>query len=82
MPPLLVVVSGLPAAGKTTLSKRLSADLGLPHVCRDRMRRSSMTDVHGTLPPDERWRVGAAVDRLVRYGDLLAAIRAEADGGG
>ena len=33
--PLLVLVSGQPASGKTTLAKRLSDELGMPCVSRD-----------------------------------------------
>lgn len=33
--PLLIIVNGLPASGKTTLSKRLGAELGLPVFSRD-----------------------------------------------
>jgi predicted kinase len=33
--PLLVIVNGLPASGKTTLANRLSADLALPVFSRD-----------------------------------------------
>ncbi len=33
--PLLVILSGLPATGKTTLGQRLARDLGLPFVYKD-----------------------------------------------
>lgn len=33
--PLLIIVNGLPASGKTTLAKRLGADLSLPILARD-----------------------------------------------
>lgn len=33
--PLLIIVNGLPGTGKTTLAKRLAADLGLPAFARD-----------------------------------------------
>ena len=36
--PLLVIVSGAPAAGKTTLGKRLAAELGLARLCKDEVR--------------------------------------------
>jgi len=36
--PLLVVVSGVPGGGKTTLARRLAAELRLPHLNRDLVR--------------------------------------------
>jgi predicted kinase len=33
--PLLIIINGLPASGKTTLAKRLGADLSLPILSRD-----------------------------------------------
>ena len=36
--PLLVVVTGMPAAGKTTLAEPLARDLGLPLIARDRIK--------------------------------------------
>jgi predicted kinase len=33
--PLLIIVNGLPGSGKTTLSKRLAGDVGLPVFARD-----------------------------------------------
>jgi predicted kinase len=34
-PPLLLIVNGLPGSGKTTLAKRLAADMALPVFSRD-----------------------------------------------
>lgn len=38
--PLLILVNGLPGAGKTTLAQRLAADLRLPLFSRDRLFES------------------------------------------
>jgi predicted kinase len=38
MPPLLIIVTGQPCAGKTTLARRLAADLDLPLVSRDAIK--------------------------------------------
>ena len=38
MPPLLVIVTGVPAAGKTTLGKRLAPELSLVRLCKDELR--------------------------------------------
>ncbi len=37
-PPLLIIVSGLPASGKTTLARRLAEDLRLPLIGRDEIK--------------------------------------------
>lgn len=67
MPPGLVVVSGYPAAGKSTLSKRLADELGFVLVSRDRMK-PPMTPVLEALPPDSPMRViGMTLDRLINH---------------
>jgi len=40
MMPLLVIVSGLPCAGKTTVGRRLAQDLSLPFVHKDGIKES------------------------------------------
>ena len=42
MPKTLVIFSGLPGSGKTTLAKRLARELHVPYLCID--------DVVGELP--------------------------------
>lgn len=39
-PPLLVVVTGQPGAGKTTLARRIAADLSLPLIYKDGIKES------------------------------------------
>lgn len=36
--PVVVIVGGPPCAGKTTLARRLAADLGLPLMCKDTIK--------------------------------------------
>lgn len=59
----LVIVSGLPAAGKSTLSDRLGRDFGLPVVHRDQLRRYVFDGFHQI--DQVRNLLSAAGDRLV-----------------
>jgi predicted kinase len=52
MGPFLVVVSGLPAAGKSTLSRRLAHDLPAPLISRDKLNTSAFEEIR-RLP--ESW---------------------------
>ena len=45
-----MIVSGAPAAGKTTLGKRLAAELGLARLCKDEVREM----VGDWLPPESQ----------------------------
>lgn len=69
----LVVVSGLPAAGKSTLSSRLGHDLGFPVIHRDRLRRYIFGGFHAI--EEARTLLPAAGDRLV-IGTISAIVRA------
>jgi predicted kinase len=61
----VVVISGLPAAGKSTLAARLSADLGWAWVSRDRLGTSVLGDLADVVPEGEHVRLARAKDRLV-----------------
>jgi predicted kinase len=59
-PPLLVLVSGAPAAGKTTLARRLAPELGLLRLCKDEVRETLGDWLPPTSPPESRALGGAA----------------------
>lgn len=67
--PLLVIVCGKPATGKTTLAARLAADLALPLFTKDRLKET-LFDTLGSA--DRAWsrRLGAASMELL---DQIAA---------
>ena len=64
--PLLVIVSGAPGSGKTTMGARLAAELRVPHLNRDLVRDGLwMTDGDDALVPTERaWHVWMAAVQL------------------
>ena len=72
--PLLLVICGLPATGKTTLGRRLAADLGLPFFSKDDLKET-LFDALGAA--DRAWsrRLGVASFALLRHvtETLLAA---------
>lgn len=63
--PLLLVITGKPATGKTTLGRRLAADLGLPFFSKDEMKET-LFDSLGAA--DRAWsrRLGIASFALLR----------------
>ncbi len=75
--PLLLIVSGLPASGKSTLGARLAAALNLPFVTKDEYKALLLArlpdlsrDVSGPLSFDVMWHVAgvtltAGVDTLL-----------------
>jgi predicted kinase len=77
--PTLLIVSGAPASGKTTLARRLASDLRLPLLARDDLKEA-LADALGA-PPDVRasMRLGAGAyamlylvaERLIEAGTGL-----------
>jgi len=63
--PWLVMVSGMPATGKTTLGQRLAADLGLPFFSKDGLKETLFDSLD---IGDRAWsrRLGAASFALLR----------------
>lgn len=64
MEPLLVIVSGPPAAGKTTIARALGPRLGLPVLCRDEIKESLFDNLGWS---DRAWsqKLGGAAFELV-----------------
>ena len=63
--PVLVLVSGHPGAGKTTLGRALGDAMQLPHLNRDRIRAGlARTDPSSLADPRHPWEVFAATIEL------------------
>lgn len=72
--PLLLVISGMPATGKTTLGRRLAADLGLPFFSKDALKET-LFDALGAADLTWSRRMGVTSFALLRHitETLLAA---------
>ena len=66
--PRLVIVSGAPASGKTTLGRRLAAELGLIRLCKDELREVMGDWMAPTTHAESRALGGAAYALCVRVG--------------
>ncbi len=62
--PLLVLVHGPPASGKTTIAEALARELGLPLFAKDEIKEELYESL-GAHGPDESRRLGAAVYPLL-----------------
>lgn len=66
MPPALVIVSGPPATGKTTIANKIAESFGLPFVYKDAIKEK-LFDVLGWKDRDWSRRIGAAAYELLFY---------------
>ena len=65
-PPLLVIITGLPCTGKTTLSRQLAAELGLPLIAKDDIKERLFDSLGWS---DREWskKLGGATFALLFY---------------
>jgi len=63
-PPLLVVVTGMPSSGKTTVAERLARELRLPLIAKDEIKES-LYDSLGAEDVASSARLGAAAFALI-----------------
>ena len=73
--PLLVLVSGAPASGKTTLAALLAADLGLPLLSKD-LIKETLLDALGATPDLARSRELGAASYAVLYAVVARLLEA------
>ena len=61
-----ILVTGIPAAGKSVLAKRLSADMGLPWFSKDSIKEK-LYDILGFASREEKVRLGIASTEVLYY---------------
>lgn len=69
--PILLLVSGPPASGKTTLGKRLARDLGMPFISKDALKET-LFDTLGTQ--DKAWARRLGVASIALLYDVAARL--------
>ena len=74
-PPALVIVSGAPGAGKTTLASKIAEQLPLPLLCKDELKEA-LYDALGSPDAERSRQIGKAA-----YGVLYAVLRRLLDAG-
>jgi predicted kinase len=62
--PLLVIVTGAPATGKTTIAQSLSKEMGLPLIAKDAIKEELFDSLGSALPSDSH-ELGFAAIRLM-----------------
>ncbi|HEU4966770.1 MAG TPA: ATP-binding protein [Candidatus Saccharimonadales bacterium] len=64
--PTLILVLGLPGAGKTTLAKKMAAELNLPLISKDDLK-VMLFDVYGWKDRVESRKAGSASYKIIDY---------------
>ncbi len=62
----VILVTGIPASGKSVLAERLSADLGLPWFSKDRIKEE-LFDTVGFTSREEKVKLGTASTGILYY---------------
>ncbi len=68
MQPALILLSGLPGCGKTTLGRGLAAQLGAPLLAKDRVQRMLRDHVAGATPVDSYYLLLDGADEQLGLG--------------
>ena len=74
MKPYLIVITGRPGAGKTTLSERLSREWSLPLISRDRIKEGYVHTNHSTHDDLDFVDIVAMTDVTEHYASIATQI--------